>query len=144
MNARALYRIAAIALVVFALGHTAGFLTFRPPTAEAAAVRHAMDRVRFSVGGADLSYGGFYRGFGLFVTLYLLWTAFLCWNLGTLSARAPAATGALAWSLFAVQLGSLALSLIYFSAPPAVFSALVAACLGAAAWRQRSPATSAA
>jgi hypothetical protein len=141
MSPRLLYRIAAIALIFFAIGHTAGFLGFRPPTAEAAAVRASMDQVRFTVRGTELSYGGFYVGFGLFVTLYLLFAAFLAWRLGTLATHAPAAIGALGWSLFAVQLGSFALSWIYFSAAPAVLSALVAACLGCAAWQHRPPVT---
>jgi len=141
MSPRVLYRIAAVALVFFALGHTAGFLGFQPPSAEAAAVRASMDHVRFQVGGAEFSYGGFYVGFGLFVTLYLLFSAFLAWQLGTLATRAPAAIRAMGWSLFAVQLGSFVLSFLYFSVAPAVLSALVAACLGWAAWQLRSHAT---
>lgn len=41
--------------------------------------------------------------------------------------------GSLAWVFFATQVAGLVLSAIYFAAPPAICSALVAACLGWAA-----------
>jgi hypothetical protein len=40
--------------------------------------------VHFSFGGGTFSYGGFYVGFGLFVTAYLLFSALLAWQLGGL------------------------------------------------------------
>jgi hypothetical protein len=134
MNATLLYRIAAALLILFALGHTIGFLHFKPPTPEAIAVRDAMTNVHFEVKGASFSYGGFYNGFGLFVTAYLLFSAFLAWHLGGLATREPQAIGGLGWAFFAVQVASLALSWIYFSVPPAVFSGIVAACVGWAAF----------
>jgi hypothetical protein len=134
MSATASYRIAAILFVLFAAGHTVGFLTLTPPTAEALAVRDAMNKVHFEVGGASFSYGGFYRGFGLSITEYLIFSAFLAWHLGKTAAAYPAAVGMLGWIFFAVQIAGLALSLKYFSLPPAILSALVAICLGWAAW----------
>jgi len=134
MRATLLYRIASVSFVLFAAGHTFGFLNFKPPTAEGLAVRDAMNNVHF---GANLSYGAFYVGFGLYVTLYLLFSAFLAWHLSRLASRLPQAIGALGWVFFAVQLVSIALSCVYIAAPPAVFSALVAACLGWAMWRVR-------
>jgi hypothetical protein len=133
MSAKLLYRIASVLLVLFAAGHTVGFLKFKAPTADAAAVRASMDNVTFQVRGTSFSYGGFYVGFGLFVTLYLFFAAFLAWCLGTMSVAIPRAIVAISWVFFAVQLGSLALSWIYFSAAPAAFSALIAVCVGWAA-----------
>jgi len=63
MRATLLYRIASVLLLLFALGHTVGFLKFKPPTAEGVAVRDAMTNVHFQVSGRDYTYGGFYRGF---------------------------------------------------------------------------------
>ena len=137
MSATLLYRIAAILLILFAAGHTIGFLTFRPPTPESLAVRDAMNQVRFEVNGSRFSYGGFYLGFGLFVSAYLLFAAFAAWRLGALVRGCPRDAGQLGWALCAVQLVSLALSWIYFSAAPALFSAAIAVCIGAAAWRGR-------
>jgi hypothetical protein len=123
-----------VLFVLFAAGHTFGFLNFEPPTAEGLAVRDAMNRVHF---GANLSYGAFYAGFGLYVTLYLLFSAFLAWHLSRLASRLPQAIGALGWAFFAVQLVSIALSFVYIAAPPALFSALAATCLGWAMWQVR-------
>jgi hypothetical protein len=134
MKAVTLYRIASVLLVLFAAGHTFGFLKFKPSSAEGLAVRDAMNNVHFQVGGSTFSYGGFYTGFGLYITLYLLFSAFLAWHLGTIASNSPQAIGALGWVFCAVQVVSLILSWKYFSAAPAVFSAAVAICLGWAAW----------
>ena len=100
MNARVLYRIAAVMFVLFAAGHTFGFLSFQPPTAEALAVRDAMTNVHFQVGHASFSYGGFYTGFGLYVTAYMLFSAYVAWHLSGLA-------GSLARGRRAVGLGLL-------------------------------------
>jgi hypothetical protein len=133
MSPTLLYRIAALLFLLFAAGHTLGFLKFTPPTAEGVAVRDAMNNVHFQIGRATFSYGGFYVGFGLYVTVYLLFSVYLAWHLGGLASRDPGAIGALGWVFFAVQLASLVLCWIYFSVPPTVLSALVAVCLGWAA-----------
>ena len=134
MNATLLYRTASILLLLFAAGHTFGFLSFKPPSPEGLAVRDAMNTVHFKVGRATFSYGGFYVGFGLFIGVYLIFSAFLAWYLGDLAGREPQAIGSLGWAFFALQLASLILSWMYFSAAPALFSALLALCLGWAAW----------
>jgi hypothetical protein len=134
MKATLLYRIAALVFVLFAAGHTLGFLKFKAPTPEGRAVREAMSNVHFLFGKSVRSFADFYVGFGLYVTAYLLFSAFLSWHLGNLAASDPQAIGALGWVFFVVQVASLALSLIYFAAPPALTSAVVAACLGWAAW----------
>ena len=134
MSATLLYRIAAVLLIVFAAGHTYGFLKFQPSSSEGVAVHDAMDNVRFQVGSSSFTYGGFYRGFGLFATVYLLFTAFLAWHLGTLARNSPRAIGKLGWVFCALQLASLVLSWIYFLTPPIVLSALLTICTGWAAW----------
>jgi hypothetical protein len=128
------YRIAAVLFVMFAAGHTFGFLTFQPASAEGRAVFNAMNSVHFAEDGATYSYGNFYRGFGLSCSVSMLFSAFLSWHLGSLARAMPQAIGALGWIFFAVQLAGLALSLKYFGLPPAMFSALAAICLGWAAW----------
>lgn len=127
-----LYRIAAVVFLLFATGHSFGFLTFKAPTAEGRAVLESMNAVHFTVGGTSFSYGGFYRGFGLFVTLYLLFSAFLAWHLGGLVRSAPHAIGALGWVFAIVQLLSFGLSWTYFAAAPATLSGAVAICLATA------------
>lgn len=139
MNAKRLYRIAAGAFILFAAGHTFGFLRFRPPTAEGAAVREAMMKVHFQVGHATFSYGDFYVGFGLYVTAYLLFSACVAWHLGTMASDAPRSAGSLGWAFFCLQIASVVLSATYFSIAPTVLSVLVAGCLGGAALQLKNP-----
>jgi hypothetical protein len=77
MKATWLFRVAAVVFVLFAAGHTLGFLTFRAPTPEGRAVYDAMNQVHFTVGNTDYSYGDFYRGFGLSCSMAMLFSAFL-------------------------------------------------------------------
>jgi hypothetical protein len=134
MMATRLYRIAAVVLVLFGMLHTVGFLSFQPPTAEGLAVRDAMNRVFFQVGNSSFSYGHFYRGFGLFVTLFLLFSGYLAWYLGGLARTNPMAIGALGWIFVAVQVISLVLDYLYFSLAPTAFSAVATVSLAWAAW----------
>jgi hypothetical protein len=134
MSATLLYRIAAVIFVVFAVGHTYGFLRLRPPSPEARAVFDAMNTVHFEVGGRSFTYGAFYRGFGLSCTASMILSAFLCWHLGALARSAPASIGLLGWVFFAVQVVGVVLSALYFGPPPMVLSAAVTALVGVAAF----------
>lgn len=134
MSATLLYRIAAVVFVLFAAGHTYGFLSMRPPSPEGRAVYNGMNSVRFELRGRSYTYGDFYRGFGLSCTVSLLFSAFVSWYLGGLARSAPAAIGALGWIFFAAQVPGAVLSFLYFGVPPMVLSSLVAVLLGCAAW----------
>lgn len=139
MSGRLAFRLAAAVLVLFAALHTFGFLTFTPPTPEGLAVRDAMNNVGMHVGGDTFTYGGFYRGMGLSVTAYLVFCAIVAWQLGALR-DARQVFRVLAGSSIAVQIAGFALSCLYISLFPALFSAAVAALL---AWgfvaREREP-----
>jgi len=138
MAATRLYRVASILFVLFALGHTYGFLRFRPSSAEGRAVYESMNSVHLVVRGQDYTYGGFYRGFGLSATISLLFWAFLCWYLGELARTNPAVIGALGWAFFAAQVAGAVLGFLYFGPPARVLSLLVALLVGLAAWLARS------
>ena len=134
MTATRLYRIAALVFVLFAAGHTYGFLSLRAPSAEGRADYDSMNTVRFEVHGRSYSYGGFYRGFGLSCTVAMLLSAFLSWHLGHLARVAPAAAGFMGWAFCLLQLPGMVFSFLYFGPPPMVFSLLVALLLAGAAW----------
>jgi hypothetical protein len=129
MRAYTLFRACAVIFVLFALGHTFGFLRFKPATPEGLAVKTAMDAVRFPFGNATRTYGELYRGFGLFVTAYLLFSALFAWKLPSILASSPETYRVLAGGFLAVQIASAALSWIYFALPPAVLSSAVVLCL---------------
>lgn len=134
MSATLFYRIAAVLFILFAAGHTFGFLKFTPPTAEGIAVRDSMKNVHFHLGSRDYSYGGFYEGFGLYISAYMLFSAFLAWQLGSIAAATPHAVGAIGWAFFVLQVIGLGLSVVYFAPVTATLSGIVALCLGLAAW----------
>jgi len=129
--AKVLYRIAAVLFLLFAAGHTAGFLTFHPQATDAIAVQEAMHRVQFAAGGTIVTWNNFYTGFGLFVSVYLLFSAFLAWRLSVAKNTEADMARTLAWMLFAVQLATIALCLRYFGPVQVVFGI---ACAGSVGW----------
>jgi len=134
MNATLFYRIAAVLFVLFTFGHTFGFLSFRPSSAEGQAVLESMNRVHFQAGGRTCSYGEWYRGFGLSITVSMLFWAILSWHLGEMARTTPHAIGVLGWAFFMVQVVGVAMALLYFGSPAMVLSALVTALVGIGAW----------
>ena len=125
------YRIAAILLLLFAAGHTFGFLGFQPTSPEGRTAMDAMATV-FSEDGGRFSYAGFYRGFGLFGGLALLLMAVWAWWLGSLARTMPRATIVPGVAMLLFQVGSLVLALLYFPLPPVIFSAVLILVLGVA------------
>ena len=126
MKSVVLYRIVAVVLVLFAAGHTYGFLSFRAPNVEGRAVWDSMNHVQMAVGGNSYTYGGFYTAFGIDISLYLLFSAFLAWYLSVQVRRAPQTIRVLAWGFVALQVGGLVLSGVYFGPTQVVFGAVVA------------------
>lgn len=127
-----LFRIAAVLLLLFAAGHTYGFLSLVPPTPEAAAVRSSMDTVTFNIHGKSFSYGGFYLGFGLFISAFYFFLAILSWRLGSMAKRAAPDTRFLGGLLTLLMIIGFGLAMRFFGGAPAILSALAAITLGAA------------
>lgn len=117
------YRMSAVFLLLFGVLHTIGFLTFKPPTQEGLAVLNSMTNVHFQVNGADLSYGNFYKGFGLIVTIFFLFSAIVAWYLAKNQDRA------IGWSLVATQIACLPLAWMYFTITQVAFGVLLVAFL---------------
>jgi hypothetical protein len=137
-SAKYLYRTAAILFLLFAAGHTAGFLTFRPKEADAMAILDGMNRVHFDLGGSMVTWNGLFTGFGLIVSAYLLFSAFLAWRLSNADAAELSIARTIAWALFAVQLANIGLCVHYFGPVQAVFATACAATIGGAAFQTRS------
>ena len=106
------FRVTAVLFLLFAVGHTFGFLTFRPPSEEGRNVWTAMNNVHISMGSSTYSYGNFYLGFGLTITVIQLFEAWLSWVLGSM-ARRGSRSRTIALGLIAVQIFGLGLSLRY-------------------------------
>ena len=133
------YRIAAVLLVLFAAGHTLGFAR-TDPTWGVDALVGSMRSSRFAVQGVQRSYWDFYVGFGLFVTLFLLFSALLAWALGSLPAGTLALMPLVRWGLAGCFVGVTVLSFRYFFVIPATISGLTTVCLLIAAWQAGKPA----
>jgi hypothetical protein len=138
MRAAAWFRATGVVLLLFAAGHTLGFLKFRPATPDGLEVWDAMNAVHFAFGSSLRSYGELYRGFGLFITAFYLFEAWLAWSLGGISQRSGGEAGRVAWALLALQIVGLGLSLEYFGAGPASLSALAIVGLAGGLWSLRS------
>jgi hypothetical protein len=133
MSAALLYRIAAGLFLIFAAGHTMGFLRFRPTSPEGRAVWDSMNIVRVPLGRGSFTYGGFYVGFGLYNTVFMVFAAFLAWHLSGVATTTPQAIGPLGWAFCATQVAGAVLCWKFFAPPPVILSVLIAICLGWAA-----------
>ena len=91
-----------------------------------------MRTIHFDVQGFSRTYWDFYTGFGLFVTIFLLFAAFLAWQLGGLPAQTLAGMRGITWALALCFVAVTVLSWGYFFIAPVVFSGVVTLCLIAA------------
>ena len=124
MSAKLPLRISSVILFLFALGHTAGFLTFRPVSPLALEVMDAMRRVPFAFGSTTVHWMDLYTGFGLAVSVSGFFSAIVAWRLSTATLAEVRLARTIAWLLCATQVASIALSLRYFGVVQAVFSLL--------------------
>jgi hypothetical protein len=132
MSASRLYKVSAILLVLFALGHTLGFRRVDPGW-NADGVVSAMRGVSFEVQGFRRSYWDFFAGFGFFVSVLLVFAAILAWQLGSIPREALAAIPVVRWSFAICFVVVAALTWRYFFIAPDVLSSLVALSLVGAA-----------
>ena len=133
MKASTLYRIAAVLILLFAIGHTIGFLQ-HDPSWGVDSLLSLMKSSRFNIQGFSRSYWDFFVGFGLFVTVFLLFAAVLAWQLGSVTTETLARVRVLAWAFALCFAATTVLSWRYFFAIPLVLSFLITVCLSFAAW----------
>jgi hypothetical protein len=127
------YKIAAVLLLLFSVGHTLGFRKTDPHWGADSLVT-AMQKLHFDVGGFDRAYWDFYVGFGLFVSVFLLFAALVTWQLGSLTPETLGSIPVIRWSLVVCFVGITILSWKYFFLVPGVFSTLITLCLITPAW----------
>jgi hypothetical protein len=125
------YRIASVALLLYAAGHQIGFRQVDPRWNAEATVT-AM-KIPFEVSGNMRSYWDFYSGFGFFCTGLLLFAAVLAWQLGALTPEVLRQLRLVRWAIAACFAALTVMTWRYFFPAPTIFSAIVAACLVLAA-----------
>ena len=139
MKASVFYRIAAVVLVLFAIGHTLGFRQNNPEWG-ASSVISAMQSTRFNAQGFNRTYWDFFSAFGLFFSVFLLFAAVLAWQLGSVrSEDFGVFTRSTAWALAISFAAITALSFRYAFTTPIVFSSVITLSLIAAAWLSAKP-----
>jgi hypothetical protein len=133
MKASMFYRIAAVLLLLFAVGHTLGFRQSDPKWG-VDALLGSMRSIHFDAQGFSRTYWDFFSAFGLFFSVFLLFAAVLAWLLGGLPAEILARVRSIAWALAICFVAVTALSWRYAFTTPIVFSIVITLCLTAAAW----------
>jgi hypothetical protein len=131
MRAKLPLRISSIILLLFALGHTFGFLRFQPSSPGALAVLDGMRQIPFEFGGRTAHWYDLYAGFGWAISVSGFVTAIMAWRLSAATSGERPLAQTIAWLLCATQVAGIVLSLCYFASTQAIFSA---ACAATLAW----------
>jgi len=138
MKASLFYRIAAVLLLLFAIGHTLGFHQ-SDPSWGVDTLLVSMRSIHFEVQGFSRTYWDLFVAAGLSVGVFYFFAAILAWQLGRLPAETVALMRGTAWA-FAVCFAAITVvSWRYLFVLPIVFSIVITACLIAAAWLSAPP-----
>jgi hypothetical protein len=133
MKASIFYRIAAVLLLLFAVGHTLGFRQSDPQWG-VDALLGSMRSIHFEVQGFNRTYWDFFVAGGYSTGVFFLFSAVLAWQLGGLPAATLALMRGTAWA-FAVCFAAITVvSCKYLFAIPIAFSIAITLCLSTAAW----------
>lgn len=138
MKASLFYRIAAVLILLFAIGHTVGFLQ-SDPSWGTDSLLSSMKSIHFNIQGFSRSYWDFFVGFGLFVTVFLLLVAILAWQLGSVPTDTLARMRLIRWAFAFCFVIITVLSWRYFFTVPIVLSSLITVSLIFAAWLSAKP-----
>jgi hypothetical protein len=140
MKASIFYRIAAVLLLIFAVGHTLGFRQSDPQWG-ADALLASMRSIHFDVQGFNRSYWDLFVAAGFSVGVFYLFAAILAWQLGGLPATTLALMRGTAWAFALCFAAITVVSCKYLFILPIAFSVVITLCLTAGAWlsgKQRS------
>jgi hypothetical protein len=125
--------VAAVLLLLFAIGHTLGFSQSDPHWGVDALLT-SMRSLHFNVQGFNRTLWDFFLAAGFSVGALYLFAAVLAWQMGGLPSQTLVQLRGLGW-LFALTFGFITLlSLRYLFIIPIAFSAAITVCLTAAAW----------
>jgi hypothetical protein len=133
MSASVFYRIAAVLLLLFALGHTLGFRQ-SDPTWGVDALLGSMRSLHFEVQGFNRTYWDLFVAAGFCVGVFYLFAAVLAWQLAGLPAATLALMRGTAWAFALCFAAITVVSCRYLFIVPIVFSIVITLCLSAAAW----------
>lgn len=133
MKASTLYRVAAVLLLLFAIGHTLGFRQSDPRWG-VDALLGSMQSIHFDVQGFNRTYWDLFLAAGFSVGILYFFSAILAWQLGGLPPEILARMRAIAWAFSLCFAAITVVSWRYLFIVPIVFSIVITACLVFAAW----------
>ena len=133
MRASMFYRIAAVLLLLFAVGHTLGFRQ-SDPSWGVDALLGSMRSIHFDVQGFQRTYWDLFLAAGFSVGVFYVFAAILAWQLGGLPTATLALMRGTTWA-FALCFAAITIvSWKYLFILPIAFSVAITFCLTAAAW----------
>jgi len=133
MKASLVYRISAVLLLLFAVGHTLGFHQ-SDPSWGVDTLLGLMRSSRFDVQGFSRTYWDLFLAAGFSVGVFYVFSAVLAWQLGALPAATLARMRVGVWA-FALCFAVITIvSWRYLFVIPIAFSAAITAGLSAGAW----------
>jgi hypothetical protein len=138
MKASLFYRIAAVLLLFFAVGHTLGFRQ-SDPNWGVATLLASMRSIHFDVQGFSRTYWDLFVAAGLSVGVLYFFAAILAWQLAGLPPETLALMRGTAWAFALCFAAITVVSWRYLFILPIVFSAVITVCLLAAAWLSATP-----
>ena len=117
MRVSVLYWIASVLLLLFAIGHSLGFTQTDAKWGVDALVG-ARRSIHFDAQGFSRSYWDFFVGFGLFVSVFLLFSAVLAWQLDGIRRENLASMHGITWGFAGCFVAVAFLSWNFFPAVP--------------------------
>src|SRR6476620_6703502 len=141
MKAALFYRIAAVLLLLFAIGHTLGFRQ-SDPSWGVDPLLGSMRSIHFDGQGFSRTYWDLFVAAGFSVGIFYFFAAILAWQLGGLPAATLALMRGTAWAFALAFAAITVVSWRFLFIVPVAFSLAITVCLTAAAWlsaRQAAP-----
>jgi len=133
VKASTFYRIAAVLLLLFAVGHTLGFRQSDPKWG-VETLLDSMRSIHFQVQGFSRTYWDLFVAAGFSVGVFYLFAAILAWQLGGLPPQTLALMRGTVWTFALCFSVITVVSWRYLFIIPIVFSIVITVCLIAAAW----------
>jgi len=127
------YRIAAVLLLLFAVGHALGFRQSDPKWG-VDALLGSMRSIHFDVQGFNRTYWDLFMAAGLSIDVFYIFAAILAWQLGGLPTVTLALMRGTAWAFALCFAAITVVSWRYLFVIPIAFSIVITLCLTAAAW----------
>ncbi|HYQ45056.1 MAG TPA: hypothetical protein VER11_23880 [Polyangiaceae bacterium] len=131
------FRSASVLLFVFCLMHTGGGMLAQKGLGPASdAVFEAMKSVHFEFNGADCTWYGFWFGFGLTTSIFLLLSSFVAWEFERIPSELWPRLQFIAWAFVVSHVANTVLAWKYFFAGPGVFGIIISLLLAVGTLRK--------